>query len=631
MTRIAIIDYETDEILPRPHYPPDPVGVSIIMPGERKAQYYGWGRIDAPPGHYQTALKTLKALWADQSVEIVCHNAKFDLCVAHERMGLKMLPWHRLHCTMILAFLNDPYSSKLNLKSLAVRYLGAPPNERDEMIDWMKENIPEVRRAPSQWFRYMRQVPYEIAARYADGDTYRTKALFDVFMKYVLKMKMGTAYDRERRLLPHLMDMERRGVPVHEERLNADLKVYGKALDLVDAHVRKRLKAPSLDLNKAEEVANALERNDLITSWTLTAKGKRSTSADSLRTSVKDPRLVQTLDYRAILATALRTFMTPWAETAAFSGCSRIYTNWNQVRQDYHTSQGAGTKTGRLSSNPNFQNIISVENAEKFKEVKHLVELLKKLMLKTLVPNVRGYIAPPTKRGALIGRDYSQQEFRLLGHYEDGPLKDAYLANPRMDVHETARIMINEMLSRQFTRKPIKNTGFGLIYGMGVKLLAEKAGTDLATAKLLRSTYLEAFPGLDALIEDLDARAQEDLPIRTWGGRVYYCEEPTIDQYGRPRTFEYRLINTLIQGSAADVTKEAMIRYVESKGYQRYGYELFLTVHDELLAGVNDVKLTQCALEDMRESMESIECDVPMLSDGKHSSKSWGEMIEVNA
>ncbi len=626
---IAIIDYETDEILPRPHYPPDPVGVSIIMPGERKAQYYGWGRVGAPSGHYQKALKTLKALWADPSVEVVCHNAKFDLCVAHERMGLKMLPWHRLHCTMVLAFLNDPYSSKLNLKSLAVRYLGAPPNERDEMIDWMKEHIPEVRRAPSQWFRYMRQVPYEIAARYADGDTYRTKALFDVFMKHVRKMKMTEAYDRERRLMPILMDMEKRGVPVHERALRADVKRYGQALEMVDDSVRKRLKAPSLDLNKSEELANALERNDLVISWTLTEKGKRSTAADALKTSLKDQKLVATLDYRAILSTALNTFMKPWAETADASGCSRIFTNWNQVRQDYHSSGGKGTKTGRLSSNPNFQNIISVENAEKFQQVRHLIELLKSLVLKTLVPNVRGYIAPPTKDGALIGRDYSQQEFRLLGHYEDGPLKAAYAANPRMDVHETARIMINEMLKREFTRKPIKNTGFGLIYGMGVALLAEKSSVDMATAKLLRKTYLDAFPGMGELIDDLQDRADNDLPIRTWGGRVYYCEPPFIDKFGRTRTLEYRLINTLIQGSAADVTKEAMIRYVESKNYQRHGDELFLTVHDELLAGITDAKRTNEALETMRTAMESIECDVLMLSDGKHSRKSWGEMIEV--
>mgnify|MGYP001278445032 CR=1 FL=1 len=627
--KVAIVDFETNEILPRPHYPPEPVGVSIILPGEKKARYYGWGHTDAPAKERADGMRALKKIWDDPTIEVVCHNAKFDLAVAWERLGLKMLPWHRIHCTMILAFLNDPYSSKLNLKQLAVRYLGAPPNERDEMIDWMRENIPEVRRAPTQWFKYMARLPLAVAARYADGDTYRTAALFKKFYAYVKKMKMTGAYDRERRLMPHLMDMEKRGVPVHERALRTDVKRYGQALEMVDASVRKRLKAPSLDLNRSEELANALERNDLVISWTLTEKGRRSTAADALKTSLKDQKLVATLDYRAILSTALNTFMKPWAETADASGCSRIYTNWNQVRQDYHSSGGKGTKTGRLSSNPNFQNIISVENAEKFQQVKHLIELLKSLNLNTLVPNVRGYIAPPAKNGVLIGRDYSQQEFRLLGHYEDGPLKEAYLANPRMDVHETARVMINEMLKREFTRKPIKNTGFGLIYGMGAALLAEKSSVDMATAKLLRKTYLDAFPGMGELIDELQARADNDEPIRTWGGRVYYCEPPFVDKFGRTRTLEYRLINTLIQGSAADVTKEAMIRYVESKGYQRHGDELFLTVHDELLAGVTDARRTNEALEVMRVAMESIECDVMMLSDGKYSRKSWGEMIEV--
>lgn len=630
MKSIAVIDYETEEILPRPDYPPVPVGISIIPPGSTEAIYYGWGHDDGKPEWERIVKKELNSIFKDKTIEIVCHNAKFDIAVAVERQGMPLPSWDRIHCTMILAFLADPYSSKLNLKALARRYLNEPPDERDEMIDWLRANVPEVRKAPTQWFKYMRRVPIAIAGKYANGDTFRTYDLFNMFYRDIKKVGMVDAYNRERRLLPHLMNMERRGVPVDEKRLRTDVKRYDAALEIVDAHVRKRLKAPSLDLNKAEELANALERNDLITSWIMTEKGKRSTSADSLKICLKDKSLVAVLDYRAILSTCLSTFMKPWQATAEASGCSRIYTNWNQVRQDYHAKGGKGTKTGRLSSNPNFQNIVSVENSEKFQQAKQLTELLKKLLLKTLVPNVRSYLVPPTKNGALIGRDYSQQEFRALGHYEDGPLKAAYLADPRMDVHETARVMINGMLKREFTRKPIKNTGFGLIYGMGVKLLAEKAETDMATAKLLRNTYLDAFPGLGDLIDLLDERAQNDEPIRTWGGRLYYCEPPWVDpKTGHTRTFEYRLINTLIQGSSADITKEAMIRYCDSKNYERHGDELFLTVHDELLAGITDSRRYPDALEDMRAAMESIEIDVPMLSDGKYSFKNWGEMIEV--
>lgn len=633
MTDIAVIDFETEAIEPRPHYPPEPVGVSIILPG-CKPEYLGFGHRDGNAGDRGRMEKMLKSIWKSD-LEVACHNAKFDLAVCLERLGLPMLPWHRIHDTMILAFLADPYSPKLNLKHLANRYLKEPPEERDELIQWLRENVPEVRRAPTQWFRYMREVPVKIAGHYANGDTLRTQKLLKKFLKEIKAAGMMEAYNRERRLLPILMDMELRGVPVDVERLDQDVACYNSVLERVDSTIRKRLKAPSLDLNKAEELANALERNDLITSWTLTPKGKRATSADALKTSLKDQGLAKILDYRGILSTALHTFMEPWLETAQASKVSRIYTNWNQVRQDYHASGGGGrgTKTGRLSSNPNFQNIISVENAEKFEKEKILIRdaILRIVGAgRTLVPNVRGYIVPPKKRtGVIYGRDYSQQEFRMLGHYEDGPLKQAYLANPKMDVHETARITINEMLNREFKRKPVKNTGFGLIYGMGMAKLAMQAEIDVHTAKLLKKTYLKAFPGLGDLIELLDERAQNDEPIRTWGGRLYYCEEPVTDAYGHTRTFEYRLINTLIQGSSADVTKEAMIRYYETDAIKHWGHELYLTVHDELTAGCCERRLYKDGLECMRQAMESIEVDVPMLSEGKFSFTSWGDMKEA--
>ena len=90
--------------------------------------------------------------------------------------------------------------------------------------------------------------------------------------------------------------------------------------------------------------------------------------------------------------------------------------------------------------------------------------------------------------------------------------------------------------------------------------------------------------------------------LRTWGGRLYYCEEPKyID--GKLRTFEYKLLNYLIQGSSADCTKEAMIRFHETKDPET---TILLNVHDELLCSTPR-EIERQELDKLREAMESVE------------------------
>ena len=301
-----------------------------------------------------------------------------------------------------------------------------------------------------------------------------------------------------------------------------------------------------------------------------------------------------------------------------------MHPSWNQVRQ--HTGLGdAGAKTGRMSAS-RFMNVpgkfgenIGTAGAKYAHPdfVKGLPEL----------PRVRDYLLPDEGE-VWLKRDYQQQELRVLGHFEDGVLLDNYLSNPRLDVHQLAAEMVCEMLGLPLTpdmRGKMKTIGFGLLYGMGLGALAERMDVDVATAKRLKQAYLDIFPGLSDLQDALKARGKAGVPLRTWGGRVYYAEEPKyVEKRGRVCSFEYRLLNYLIQGSSADCTKEAIIRYDAVRRHGRF----VVTVHDEINVSV-PLKHLRSEAQILREVMASVEFDVPMLSDAKFGER-WGKLEKLD-
>jgi DNA polymerase I-like protein with 3'-5' exonuclease and polymerase domains len=270
----------------------------------------------------------------------------------------------------------------------------------------------------------------------------------------------------------------------------------------------------------------------------------------------------------------------------------------------------AGTRTGRLSSTPNFQNIPK-EFKQLWADDKNPALPQAPVVLPPL-PLCRGYLVPMTSDEVIIDRDYSQQELRVLAHFEGGALQAAYVKDPWLDLHEFARQLINSMLGTSYERKVIKNTGFGLIYGMGVGSLAERNGTDVAMAKAVKDAYLKTFPGLKDMYAEMKRRAKDDEPIYTWGGREYYVEPPKII-HNRLCTYDYKMVNVLVQGSSACISKEALLRYAEAKPAH---HRVMLTVHDEFAVSVPKAEQHQ-AMSQLRKAMESIELSVPLFSDGK--------------
>lgn len=618
-------DFETLPVGLRPkRYPPEPVGLALRLPGSRRISYLSWGhRTGVNNSSKEEAFRALAAHYreATEATPLLAFNAKFDLEVA-EKMGLPVPDWRLWHDPMFLVFLDDPHQRDIGLKPAAARLLGMEQTEKDAVADWVMTNkkmleaeFPEIVRdyggiKPSTAASFVAYVPPSVAGPYAIGDVERAERIFELKYQEILDRGMGPAYDRERRLMPILLRNEQEGIRTDVMRLQNDEIKFVAAQRDVDDWIRKALKAPDLDLDKDHAVAKALKTADAVTQWTQTKTGRDSVSKKNLKLShFRDPKLAAAYSYRQRCATALETFIRPWLEFTDSTGW--MHTHWNQVRQARGgDGDTGGTRTGRPSTDsPNFLNMPKkVREGEMAgfampKHIKGLPEL----------PKVRSYIVPD-QRGWVIGRrDFNQQELRVLAHFEDGALLQAYLDDPRLDVHDFLMRRIIEDLGIDVDRGVTKTLNFGYIYGQGLGSLAVRMDRSVDEVKQFRQAQMSVLPGLKGLSDSLKARARAGEPIRTWGGREYYVEPPRYsEEMGRTLTFEYKLLNYLVQGSSADITKESIIRYDSIRKEGRF----ILSVYDE-----NDIcapaKAMKAEMLRLREAMMSIELDVPLLSDGE--------------
>ena len=632
------IDFETFGIEGRPHYPPMPVGVSIKKWG-KKAKYYSFGHRDFNNCCWSEAADALEEAYKNPD-GILCQNGKFDVDVAEEWFGLPIPKWENIHDTMFLLFLDDPHQMELGLKEASERLLDWPAEEQDAVAEWLIQNqpVPGVKiskaKSSNNYFgRYLALAPAKITGPYANGDTDRTEALFKLLYPKTVERDMLQAYQREQELMVALLNMERQGLPVDLKRLRQDVEDYEVWRTKLNEWIIKKLKAPAdINLNSGAQLMNAMIETGVVdeSRVPLTRTGKYQTNKDALLVAVDDQQLLAVLKYRSQLNTCLDTFMIPWLKVAEQSN-GLIFTTWNQVRSPKGDSN-VGTRTGRLSSTPNFQNLPK-EFILIFKHHAADVKIKKGLPISPFkqlppLPRIRSYIIP-FKGHIFIDRDYSQQEPRILAHFDGGALLRKYLEDPWIDFHDYAKAEL-EKVGKFYPRRPVKDINLGLIYGMGIGKLALKTGLPVDETKDVKKAVLALYPGLKEMMQDMKVRAANGEPIRTFGGREYYCEEPKIID-GRIRTFDYKMVNCLIQGSAADCTKEAIIRV--AKRIQEMGkvgrWVIVLQVHDQLTLSVPKKDLEK-AMEMLRQEMESIEFDVPMLSEGCVSTTNWQELEDYD-
>lgn len=616
------IDFETEGIERRPAYPPKPVGFSIKQLGEKKFTYYAWGHPTQNNCTKEQAKRVLLSAWRSGE-PLLFQNGKFDVDVAEEHMDAPKIEWHRIHDTLYLIAFHDPYAPSFSLKPSAERILGIKPKERDELRDWILENVPAAKK--SDWGKYICKAPGALVGKYADGDGLRTEKLFIKLYREISDRGMLPAYDRERQLMPIMLENERQGVRMDQHALDRDVKLYSKALEWCDIWLRKKLRAPNLNVDADAEVADALDNAGIVTEWVPTATGRRSVARKNLTVDMFNNKLVAAVHgYRSRLATCLSMFMHTWLETARENE-GYMFTNWNQVRQTHGNEKSAGARTGRLSCTPPLMNIPKAFGKQRDADFGPFLDLIiKKIPELPLLPRLRKYFLPD--KGEVWGRrDYNQQELRLLAHFEDGELMEMYNNDPRLDIHTLVQGAILEYAHIELDRDPTKIINFADIYGKGIGGLAKELKVDVATVKRLKAAKNKILPGVAGLMKAVQDRGRAGLAIRTWGSREYYTEPSHyVKKFGRTMTFEYKLLNYLIQGSASDVTKESIIRY---HNHPKKRGRFLLTVHDE-----NDISAAPRAFNDemkmLREVMQSVECDVPMLSDGERG-PNWGTLEKM--
>ena len=201
---LVALDFESEAIEARPDFPPKPVGLAILPDGGT-GRYLAWGHPIENNCTYDYARKVLVDILSFEDDAYVFHNAPFDCAIIEEKMGLEV-PWERVHDTMLLAFLANPFG-ELSLKPLAEILLNEPPTEQDTVRDWLVRH--GVCRANDKaWGAYIARAPGGLVGTYAVGDVKRTLELYKYFIRNGLsdyhqknmptnvdKSKIRTAYE----------------------------------------------------------------------------------------------------------------------------------------------------------------------------------------------------------------------------------------------------------------------------------------------------------------------------------------------------------------------------------------------------------------------------------------------------
>ena len=629
MSRIITLDFETLPIEPMPNYPPQPIGVALKF-GSEPGVYHSWGH--ASGTNTCTREKGLELLrdvvkQTYDGCRLVMHNAKFDWAVLKYVLGLNPNPG-AVDCTMIQSFLHNPYEASLSLKPLSEKYLNWKPEERDAMGEWLMEHVrtPEGKKlsdAPKSdnyFVKYTYMAPPELAGPYAVGDVERTYQLYNLMSRYIETTNMGAAYRRELELMPILMQNEQTGIRVDLEHLSQDVANYTAYLAWVDDFIRAVLKRPELNIDSDRELVDALLSAGCVDAAKLktTDNGQYSASYRNLAGALTDARWGGLLKYRSQIATCLSTFMTPWRDMAAANG-GLMFTSWNQVR-----GIGGGARTGRFSSTPNFMNIPKLDDSLHLALNRDWYGMDDYARGFWPLPKMRGYIIPMHPGWCLLGRDYSQQELRIEAHFAGAPgpglLLSKYLEDPMFDLHKFVQDELKYGHGIELDRRATKTVNFRIAYGGGARGVAEALDVPYNEGKAIRDAVLAANPDLKYLYEVTAQRDRLHEPIRTWGGRVYYTEPPK-EIKGRMVNFAYKLVNYLIQGSAADCTKTAWVNL----GANRDDCVTYFTVHDEFLLSCPAEALEE-QMYRLKDSMEAVKFDLPMRSEGKFSFDNWGAM-----
>ncbi len=494
------------------------------------------------------AKRALKVL---NMFSLIAHNFKFDYAVIEKNFGIKL---NIFSDTIILAWLLNS-SQKLALDFLVKKYF------QHNMISF-KDTVKKGEDFSS--------VDIEQACLYASEDAFATYKLYFTLMKE-FKLKsceelIKEAENVEFLFIKVLAKMEKEGIELDTDILNQLREQNSEYLLSLRAKIYASA-GREFNINSPKQVGEILFDDLALPSPTK----NKSTKEMVLQKLYKEHDIVPLLlDYREAFKLQ-STYIEPLLNLAQKDKMSRIFTSFVQT----------GTQTGRLSSkNPNLQNIPVRSEAGK---------------------NIRkAFVASEGK--VLLGLDYSQIELRLLAHFsKDSALLEAFRGN--LDIHlQTASKIFGEEKAKE-KRSVAKSINFGLLYGMGSKKLGDTLGIAPKEAKVYIENYFTSFPTVKSYLKSIEDDSLRDGYVKTLLERRRYFDYANANAMFKA-AYLREAVNTLFQGSAADLIKLAMNK-IHKKYEENPKVRLLLQIHDELILEVDEEIVEEIGLE-VKEIMENI-------------------------
>jgi len=502
----------------------------------------------------------------------------------------------RIYDTMLAAPLLDENRFSYSLNALGFDYLKEVKSEQG-----LKQAAADFGVHPK---KELWKLPAMYVGEYAEQDAALTLKLWQHFKIKMRQDEVESIFQLETDVFPVLLEMTRRGIRFDRERCGRLIEEMKNRESQLLREI-KELAGVKVDIWAAQSIAQAFDKLSIPYS-------KTSTGLPSFTKSFLDnhphPLAKMIIEARETNKTH-STFLQPYMDFSAKTG--RIHPHVNQMRSD-----DGGTVTGRLSmANPNLQQV----------PARHEV----------IGPMVRSLFLP--EEGQLwASNDFSSQEPRLLVHYAsllDLPgadnLVEAYRENPDTDFHQ----MVADMAG--IKRKTAKTIGLGLMYGMGKAKLAASLDLTLDEADELITKFHHNVPFLKGTVNAVMKRIDHPAAggaIRTllgrkcrfplwepmeWGVNKALPREQAVIEYGSriKRAGTYKGLNRLIQGSAADQTKAAMV------ALKKAGFDPILQVHDEVALSVAS---REDAVEASRLMAQAVSLEVPSRCDVEVG-PSWGE------
>jgi DNA polymerase I-like protein with 3'-5' exonuclease and polymerase domains len=537
----------------------------------------------------------IKSVCAADNVKLF-HNAMYDVCWL--RAAGVQINGHIVD-TMVMSSLIDENRLSYTLNSISFEFLGEVKDEKaliEAAQSWGIDPKSEMYKLPAMY-----------VGNYAEKDAQLTLELFKVLSREMQKQSLQNVFDLETQLFPCLTDMKFKGVRVDIEKA----KLLKQQLTNQEQEILLKVKRETgiePQIWAARSIATVFDKLGL--HYERTEKSHAPSFTKNFLQEHKHP-IVQMIAKAREINKAHTTFIDTILK---FTHKGRIHADINPIRSD----QG-GTVTGRFSyANPNLQQI-PARNKE-------------------LGPMIRSLFLPEVdhKWGCF---DYSQQEPRLVVHYaattepicfDESVTKIVEeFKNDSVDFHKTVAIMAG------ISREQAKTINLGLFYGMGkAKLQAELGLNTKAEAEKLFNQYHDNVPFVKELMNKTSQFAQTSGSIGTLLGRrcrfnkwepatfgmhTAMSFEEAERTYGRGRirrAMTYKALNKLIQGSAADMTKKAML------DLYREGIIPHIQIHDELDISVIDDNQAKKIVEIME---GAVTLAIPNKVDYE-SGETWGDI-----